>query len=348
MNAVHARLFRTIADVREALTRYPEPWVIGFSGGKDSSCVVKLIFNALIGLKSARGSVSVLYCDTGVEIPPVRNFVWQSLTGLAIEANQHGLDLRCDVAVPKLRDRFFFKVIGRGYVPPTNKFRWCTDRLRIDPVQSYIKTFPGMRKVVALGLRNGESRDRDQRINRHRTDDSNCLRQSGSCSTIIYSPILNYSVSEVWDVLTARLPPLSIDAQRLMQLYRYTNGECPIIRDAKSQPCAGSRFGCWTCSVVRRDRAMEGLIDAGYTSLTPLLEFRNWLVKLRDRPNQRWSRRRNGALGAGPFTIAARRTILRRLLTVQKTVGFELIGADEIEAIRAEWQVDQQFEAQAA
>jgi DNA sulfur modification protein DndC len=335
-------LSQTTSEIREMLAQHREPWVVGFSGGKDSSCVVKLIFNALIGMKLSRGPVTVLYCDTGVEIPPVRQFVWQSLVGLTLESKKYNVDLRCDVAAPRLKDRFFFKIIGRGYVPPTNKFRWCTDRLRIQPVQSYIKSLPGTKRVVVLGLRHGESYDKDQRILRHKTKHRNCLRQSGSANTIIYSPILQYSVQEVWEVLASAFPPSSIDPDRLLQLYRHANGECPMVRDSKSKPCAGSRFGCWTCTVVRRDRAMEGLVEAGHESLRPLLDFRNWLGQLRDQPEQRWRKRRNGAPGPGPFTLSARRLILRRLLATQKKVGFQLIGSDEIEAIRTEWNLDRE------
>src|SRR5205807_544949 len=147
---------------------------------------------------------------------------------------------------------------------------------------------------------------------------------------------------EVWTVLTTELPPFSIDTDRLMRLYRHANGECPMVRDSKSQPCAGSRFGCWTCTVVRRDRAVEGLVEAGYESLKPLLEFRNWLSKLREQPKQRWRKRRNGAVGPGPFTLSARRMILRRLLSVQRKVGFQLIRTDEIKAIKSEWNLDRE------
>src|SRR6266576_3935773 len=145
----------TIRVIRRSLLEHPEPWIVGFSGGKDSSCVVKLIFQALLATPRRESSVTVVYCDTGVEIPLIRSLVWQTLTGLTIEARRAGIPLTCDAATPQLRDRFFFKVIGRGYVPPTNKFRWCTDRLRIQPVQSYIKGFSGTRKLVVLGLRNG-------------------------------------------------------------------------------------------------------------------------------------------------------------------------------------------------
>jgi DNA sulfur modification protein DndC len=340
-------LSQTLAEIRKELRNHPEPWVVGFSGGKDSSCVVKLIYLALLGAPDRRNSVTILYCDTGVEIPLVRTFVWQTLTGLSIEAKKNGVPLECNVASPPLRDRFFFKIIGRGYVSPTNKFRWCTDRLRIHPVQSFINKIPGGEKIVVLGLRRGESQERDKTIARHRTKHGNYFRQSGAARTLIYTPILRYSVEDVWNVLANCSPPGSIDCQRLLALYRHANGECPIVRDADATPCAGSRFGCWTCTVVRRDRAMESLIESGYEAMRPLLDFRNWLIHFRDDPKQRWSTRRNGCVGPGPFTIAARRTILRRLLATQQTVGFQLITPEEIVAIKQEWELDRTSEVKA-
>jgi DNA sulfur modification protein DndC len=335
---------RSVLAIRQTLIQHPEPWVIGFSGGKDSSCVVKLVYWALLNLPQRESEVTILYCDTGVEIPPVRTFVWQTLTGLAIEAKKDGIPLNCQIAAPSLNDRFFFKIIGRGYVPPTNKFRWCTDRLRIQPVQSFLKKTIGERKLVVLGLRKGESTERDKTIAKHQTDKTSFSLQSGFAKTTIYSPILEYSVDDVWSVLSLNSPPTSIDSNRLLRLYRHANGECPMIRSPDSSPCAGSRFGCWTCTVVRRDKAMEGLIDAGYDVLRPLLNFRNWLAGIREDSDLRWRTRRNGAPGRGPFTVKARRTILRRLLAVQRTVGFQLITDQEIVAIRHEWKADQLLE----
>jgi DNA sulfur modification protein DndC len=337
-------LGETLRTVRRSLLDHPQPWIVGFSGGKDSSCVVKIIFQALLSTPQRKSSVTVLYCDTGVEIPLVRAFVWQTLTGLAVEAERAGIPLKCDIATPRLRDRFFFKVIGRGYVPPTNKFRWCTDRLRIQPIQSFIKSLETGSKIVALGLRHGESTEKDRRIARHRTENGLFSRQEGSAQTLIYTPILNYSLQDVWNVITSDLPPRSIDSRRLLTLYRHTNGECPIIRDSTATPCAGARFGCWTCTVVRRDRAMEGLIEAGHDVLRPLLEFRNWLTRIRDDPGMRWPTRRDGTIGLGPFSVAARRKILNRLLAVQRAVGFQLILPDELVAIKNEWSNDRAIE----
>jgi DNA sulfur modification protein DndC len=334
----------TVRAVSRQLIERPEPWILGFSGGKDSSCVVKLVYQALLCTKRRLRAVTVLYCDTGVEIPIVRAFVWQTLTALAIEARKDGIPLKCDGAAPRREDRFFFKVIGRGYVPPTNKFRWCTDRLRIRPIQAFInKRYLGS-KIIALGIRKGESHERDRTIARHRTSQDFFSKQEGCPDTTIYTPILNYNVADVWNVLAKNSSPCAIDSDRLMRLYRHANGECPIVREATSIPCAGSRFGCWTCTVVRKDRAMEGLITAGYSGLRPLLEFRNWLSSIRDDARMRWPIRRNGAAGIGPFTLAARRTILDRLLATQRAVGLQLIAPGELQAIKQEWNNDRRCE----
>jgi DNA sulfur modification protein DndC len=89
---------------------------------------------------------------------------------------------------------------------------------------------------------------------------------------------------------------------------------------------------------------MEGLIASGYAGLRPLLEFRDWLSSIRDDAQLRWRVRRNGATGMGPFTLAARRTILDQLLATQRAVGFQLITPDELEAIKQEWKTDRRFE----
>jgi DNA sulfur modification protein DndC len=334
----------TVRAISHSLVEHPEPWVVGFSGGKDSSCVVKLVYQALLRAKRRHTSVTVLYCDTGVEIPLIRTFVWQTLTALAIEAGKDGIPLKCDVAAPLPQDRFFFKVIGRGYVPPTNKFRWCTDRLRIRPIRAFINRRQVGPKVIALGIRKGESQERDRTIARHRTSRDLYSKQEGCPGAVIYTPILNYSVTDVWTVLANKWSPRAIDSDRLMALYRHANGECPIVRDPASIPCAGSRFGCWTCTVVRQDRAMEGLISSGYSNLAPLLEFRNWLNSIRDDARMRWPLRRNGSVGLGPFTVAAREIILNRLLTTQRAVGFQLIAPGELEAIKREWETDRSIE----
>src|SRR6266508_3667917 len=138
-----ARNSRSIAVIQREYHRSSEPWVLGYSGGKDSSALLKLVFLALLGLRKCPKPVTIVYCDTGVEIPVVRNLVSATLGNLVTEAQEARLPIVTEIASPELTDRYFVKVIGRGYPPPSNKFRWCTDRLRINPVNKVLRRVSG-------------------------------------------------------------------------------------------------------------------------------------------------------------------------------------------------------------
>lgn len=107
-----------------------------------------------------------------------------------------------------------------------------------------------------------------------------------------------------------------------------------------------SRFGCWICTMVKEDKSLKNFIDHGATDLIPLRDFRNWLVELRANPEARDYRRRNGSVyltasgdfGRGPFTMEARKEILRRLLRLEVETGFELITSDELKMIDKLWE----------
>ncbi len=329
---------QTIVDIQEQYLRDSKPWFLGFSGGKDSSALLKLVYIALLNLKHRPKPVTVIYCDTGVDIPVIQSLVTQTLRELAAEAEQHELPIHIERAAPKLKDTYFVKVIGRGYPPPSNKFRWCTNRLRIDPVKRVLASTPG-KSTVLLGIRRGESLERDRTISKHETDNKNYFKHTNNKS-LIYSPIVNYTVEEVWNTLTFNPVPESLDVNALFALYREAGGECPIVRDPKGTPCGKGRFGCWTCTVVRKDRAVKNLIEEGHHNLVPLFEFRNWLAEVRDLPEYRCRRRRNGDPGPGPFTLRARQEILEQLLSAQKRSSLPLLAKDELRLIEELWVAD--------
>ena len=127
----------TIDNIQRAYLRDNLPWTLAFSGGKDSSALLKLVYLALEELNRKSKPVTIIYCDTGVEIPIIRSFVIKTLDNLWREAVENNVPIRTQIVSPPLQDRYFSKVIGRGYPPPSFKFRWCTDVLRIKPVKSY-------------------------------------------------------------------------------------------------------------------------------------------------------------------------------------------------------------------
>jgi hypothetical protein len=117
------QLIRGIARITTAYLKDSEPWVVGYSGGKDSTAVVKLIFQSLLRLRRAQKPVTVIYCDTGVEIPLASALARRALTDLQFEARNLAVPISTRILSPPMNERFWVKVIGRGYPPPTDKFR---------------------------------------------------------------------------------------------------------------------------------------------------------------------------------------------------------------------------------
>jgi DNA sulfur modification protein DndC len=302
--------------------------------------VVKLVFEAVARTRKKSVPLHVVYCDTGVEIPIVATFVRRTLRGIQKQAAQSGIPLACHLARPPISDRFFVRVIGRGYPPPTNKFRWCTDKLRIRPIQALMNRLGGDQNLVILGVRDSESEERKRTLSRNATEEAFYYRQSQSETRKLFCPIVDFDVSSVWEGLFALDRPAAIDVQQLATLYRKASGECPIVRDTSGTPCGSGRFGCWTCTVVRQDRAVQSLVQEGYTRLQPLLDFRNWLMAIRDEPEHRCTVRRNGSPGPGPFRLRARKIILKKLRAAEAQSGIRLITPTELRAIRELWALD--------
>ena len=318
------------------------PWAIGFSGGKDSSLVVKLVLGAIKQIpEQSRKPIRILYCDTGVEIPIFRGYISTTLKNIEHECQSLGMDVCSKAVKPKLDNNYFVKVIGRGYPPPTNKFRLCTDKLRIDPIQVALREMSGGGdSLIALGTRYDESKERDKILSKYSTDKPLIFNQAGHSKTKLFCPIANFSVEDVWNGLVELNFPEAVDIHQISDMYKKVSGECPIIRLPDKNPCSKGRFGCWTCTVVRKDKATQNLIKNGYVSLQPLLDFRNWILKIRDNLEYRCNVRRNGIKGLGPFRLSAREKILKKLLDAQKESGFKLINGIEIARIQELWELD--------
>jgi DNA sulfur modification protein DndC len=329
-----------MARILGAYKRDHEPWVVGYSGGKDSTAVVKLLFQSLLRNRERHKPITVIYCDTGVEIPLASVLARKALRGLEREARVFNLPIRTRILSPPINDRFFVKVIGRGYPPPTDKFRWCTDRLRIDPVSRFLTEQGLSSATVVLGVRESESPTRQLTVIQNRTDDRFWNTQRGIQNRRLFMPILDYSVEDVWEVNLLIDRPKSLRAKEVATLYAGASGECPTLREIKGAPCGKARFGCWTCTVAKHGTTLKNLIASGEQQLEPLLRFRLWLERERSNPINRWQHRRNGNPGLGPMTLKWRRTALHKLLQTERQSGLKLIDSDEIKAIQREWESD--------
>ena len=156
---------RTIELIEKEYLINDLPWSLGYSGGKDSSALLKLTYNAVLNLKNRNKIITIVYCDTGVEIPILRDFVYKTFDKFKNEILENQLPFKVKIVEPKLENRFFSKLIGKGYPPPTNKFRWCTDRLRVMPIQQ-LQNNNKNENIVLVGIRQGESKERDKIISK--------------------------------------------------------------------------------------------------------------------------------------------------------------------------------------
>lgn len=385
------KLSHYIADVQRVYCADKRPWVIGYSGGKDSSAVMSLVYLALLGLepKDRQKPVFVVSSDTLVETPVVVNHIKDSLAAIEKGAKRDNLPISCHKVVPKDNQTFWANLLGKGYPAPTRSFRWCTERMKIDPVSDFIKSKVSQfdEVIVVLGSRSQESASRAQVIAKHKIDGSRLARHTTLANAFIFTPIDTWGVDDVWKLLrlchleTKQTPygPKNIWIDEydlewenpwggknlvLWNLYKDSSGqgECPMVIDETTPSCGNSRFGCWTCTVVTKDRAMESLIQNGEQWMAPLLEFRNKLSMTTDPANKeeyRNHKRRTGKVSyqyakegediaterkhvPGPYWLKYRRQWLRELLELDKKFKaegreIELITVPELHAIRQEW-----------
>lgn len=331
------QVLHAISRITSAYISDPDPWVVGYSGGKDSTALVKLIFQSLLRLRRGRKPVTVIYCDTGVEIPLASALARQALGDLELEAERYALPITTRVLCPPIHESYWVKVIGRGYPPPTDKFRWCTDLLRINPVTRFLESQDAESATVILGVRESESATRSLTLAENRTQDRFWRRQRGKHDRLLFMPILDYSLLDVWRVNLMLDLPRSLRADKVADLYANASGECPTVRDVEGAPCGKARFGCWTCTVAKNGTTLKNLIASGHENLKPLLDFRLWLERHRNDPRFRRARRRNGMPGPGPMTLPWRRLALQKLLQTEKRSKLSLVSKDEIAAIKKEW-----------
>ena len=340
--ALQSLLSRTHTDLEALYLSDNRPWVVAYSGGKDSTLVLQLVINMLQRLgPEAKKPVFVLSSDTRVEAPNVAAYVKKSLESIQDAALKQGLPITVRLEHPKPEESYWGKLIGKGYPPPSRWFRWCTSNMKIKPSRRAIDEI-SLRYgsvILLLGTRYTESIQRGRTMHAREVNSRGLNPHHEIPNALVATPIASWTTDEVWEYLVQVPCPWGADHQFLLSLYRQANGgECPIVLDLNTPSCGGSRFGCWTCTVVKEDKSMQGFVDSGVTEFLPLMEFRNWLVELRDKPGYRSNVKRDNSFGHGPFLPSARQEILDRLLALELEVGFPLITDDELSAIQTEWQ----------
>lgn len=353
------------SEIRDVYLRYPQPFVIGYSGGKDSTAVLQLVWKALETLKpeQRQKAVYVIASDTKVETPVIVDYITDTLRHINERALETGMPFRAEKVMPTLNDSFWVNLIGRGYPAPTTRFRWCTDRMKITPANRFIeeKVAQSGEVIMVLGVRKQESTTRMQLMNTYQVKGHLLRRHSMLSGAWVYAPIADFSTDDVWTYLLQVSSPWGGNNRDLAALYKSASaGECPLVIDTTTPSCGNSRFGCWVCTVAARDSSMEAMVDSGEEWLEPLLEFREWLAATVD-PEQKHKYRdikgrdgrvilkKDGSLAARTYKLEASKEMLERVLKAQKLVRqnspdpeITLISDEEIHEIRRLWRTERQ------
>ena len=358
------RIEYIIDDIKEQYLEKDNniPWIIGFSGGKDSTVMLQFVWKALqhikqLGLVPYR-QIYIVCNDTMVENPVITEYVYRVLEKIEQAAVEQDLPIRVIKTIPRLEDSFWVNLIGKGYPAPNNAFRWCTERLKIKPTQRFIleQVDEFGEAIILIGTRSAESASRAKSMKKHAIKGKRLSKHPTQPNTFMYAPIRYLSLEEVWYTINTMPSPWGASNDELFQIYSDASAddyECPtVVTDKEHKSCGQSRFGCWTCTVVKQDKSMSALIENGLTWLKPLLQLRNELAEERNIIENRMPQRRNGTdaiNGMGPYYPKYRASVLLRLLQAQKEVQkdkphVELITNQELIAIQTIWYRDFVFD----
>jgi DNA sulfur modification protein DndC len=353
-----------VSQIRDVYLADDTPWIIGYSGGKDSTAVLQLVWMALESLDPAERNkkVYVVTNDTLVENPIVAQWVNRSHDQMRKRAVVLALPVEPHRLTPKVSETFWVNLIGRGYPAPNRRFRWCTERMKIHPTTRFIREVVDAagQAIIVLGVRKAESASRAARIAKY---DAKSIRENLSPhndlpAALVYKPVVEWSNDDVWMFLMQYPNPWDFDNKDLLTMYKAATAdeECPLVMDTTTPSCGSSRFGCWTCTLVAKDKSMTAMIqnDAEREWMLPLLEIRDDLVSAGR--ETRDFRRLNGKVSLfngenvpGPYTQKSRTEWLTRVLEAQKWVrkngpeevaDIDLITPDELHEIRRIWVED--------
>ena len=364
-----ARIRSIIDEIKDQYLekdRYNRPWIIGFSGGKDSTVLLTLTWTALNELEeeghTLNRNVYVVCNDTMVENPVIEEYVTKVLETIQRAAQEQHKPIKVITTTPQLEDTFWCCVIGKGYPVPNNAFRFCTEKMKIKPTSLFItnQVSEDGEAIVLIGTRLSESQQRAQSIKKHEIKGHRLSKHPLNPNTYTYAPIKELMLEEIWWIIQAMPCPWGFDNQILFNIYADASAddyECPtVVTDDSHRSCGQSRFGCWICTVVKDDKSMTSLINNGLSWMKPLLDFRNRLVENRNVSKYRCSTRRNGQLAVdesghnlGNYTMDYRIQLLKELLIVQKETqnyraSYDLITVQELIAIQVIWYRDGNFE----
>ncbi len=365
---ISEKIKSSIANIVSLYNADDLPWIIGYSGGKDSTTVLQLVWHAVSSIPKSKRTkkIHVISTDTLVENPVVAKWVELSLKKINDASKFDQMGIEAHRLTPKIEDRFWVNLIGKGYPAPRPKFRWCTSRLKINASTEFVRNVATERgeAILFLGTRTGESQARAKVMAKHAGSTRELLSRNSDPRldrVWIFPPISDWSSDEVWEYLIENENPWNHSNIELFHLYKGAtpDAECPLVVDKSTPSCGDSRFGCFVCTMVEKDKSMLAMIqnDDDKKWMIPLSIFREEKLNTENDFKHRDFRRldkniniykskEGHALIHGPYKQHYREELLLELLKAQSTIrkeafagmeDFELISIEELEEIRRIW-----------
>ncbi len=361
MLTIEQKIYAVKDRLKQEYLADTRPWVVTFSGGKDSTTVLQLVTEMLLDLrKDGKDSkrVYIVSSDTGVEMPVIEDYTTNKLDRIEEYIKQENLNMEVNLLKPKVTETFWNLLLGKGYPSPNQTFRWCTDRMKIKPATNFLKSLTEKNEsiLMLLGVRSDESQARADSIAKRDENHRGFSKHGEIPNAFVFSPVKDWSNADVWTYLS-KFPAPWGEHKDMMKLYDKGSGEadCNIALNPEAASCGKTRFGCWVCTVVSQDKSMANMLRNDEDMwMKPLHEFRNKLEVYRDTQGlgkiKRQQRRRNGQKSIGPFLLSTRKELLQELLQIEKALtdlgkmgGKTLISDEEIAQIQQEWLHDGDF-----
>ncbi|NVJ53445.1 MAG: phosphoadenosine phosphosulfate reductase family protein [Campylobacteraceae bacterium] len=359
----------------------PRPFCVAYSGGKDSSVIVYLTIKMLIQLikenKKLSKKVLIINSNTLAELPPVLKHLESSLKSIQNYADKYNLNIEVKEVTPEIKNSLNVQLLGVGMPPPSNQLRWCTDKLKVFPIDKEITSnFPTGEFISVIGTRRDESFSRDARIEKKTVKGTNLKLNDRYKKASNLMPIEDWSTKDVWEYLFKQTNEL-LNVDFLWKIYSDASGkdtkECTFVGAGGKHieegkiGCGVSRFGCWQCYMVRdNDKSLDGLMKSGYENVDLYKQYRDEYWKETQRgweyTRDPYSHRHQGqelynkggednpkygmTMPKG-ITLKIRQKFLKKLLKLQSRLDEEIITEKEIILIQKRWVLEGDLELKA-
>ena len=298
---------------------------VSYSGGKDSTVILQLVMSALAGSDK---KLYIVTSDTLMEIPYFQQYVDRTLERIRSYIDREGINAELIRVTPAVKDSFWVSVLGKGYPGAHMGFRWCTGKLKIDPISKFTKSVikTASNYTVFVGVRKAESELRARIYKQKNYKPHHC------------APILDWSAHDVWTYLLTEPCPWG-DHSELVNVYKYSSDEC-VYGEAQGVCVGNARYGCWACPLQANQQLEMIGYHTGDDRYKMLKQYKCMLVSLAKRTACRSRIRRNGEVGPGPFLVPIRQMLLEKLKKLEANTGWRLIQPEEVECIKRHWEVD--------